>query len=39
MPQVNKVDNGSEFVSRAMDEWTYRNGVKLELRPARKANG
>ncbi len=31
LPQVIKVDNGSEFISKAMDEWAYRNGVKLEF--------
>lgn len=29
LPQVIKVDNGSEFISKAMDEWAYRNKVKL----------
>jgi putative transposase len=31
LPKAIKVDNGSEFVSKAMDEWAYRNGVKLEF--------
>ena len=30
-PKVIKVDNGSEFISKAMDEWAHRNGVKLEF--------
>lgn len=30
-PQVIKCDNGPEFISRAVDEWAYRNGVKLEF--------
>jgi putative transposase len=30
-PQVIKCDNGTEFVSRAVDEWAYRKGVKLEF--------
>jgi putative transposase len=30
-PQVIRVDNGSEFVSKVMDEWAHRNGVKLEF--------
>lgn len=35
-PQVIKCDNGPEFVSRAVDEWAYRKGIKLELsRPGR----
>ena len=29
------VDNGPEFISRALDEWAHRNGVKLTFsRPA-----
>jgi putative transposase len=31
LPRVIKVDNGSEFISKAMDEWAYRNAVKLEF--------
>ena len=31
LPKVIKVDNGSEFISKAMDKWAYRNGVKLEF--------
>jgi putative transposase len=31
LPKVIKVDNGSEFISKAMDEWAYRNAVKLEF--------
>ncbi len=30
-PQVIKCDNGPEFISKALDEWAYRNGVKLEF--------
>jgi putative transposase len=30
-PQVIKCDNGPEFISRAVDERAYRNGVKLEF--------
>jgi putative transposase len=30
-PQVIKCDNGPEFVSRAVDEWAYRKGVKLQF--------
>ena len=26
-----KCDKGTELVSRAVDEWAYRNGVKLEF--------
>ena len=25
------VDNGPEFTSRALDEWAYRNGVRLHF--------
>ncbi len=36
LPMVITVDNGSEFCSRAMDVWSYRNGVKLDfIRPGR----
>jgi putative transposase len=31
MPRVIRVDNGSEFVSKVMDEWAHRNNVKLEF--------
>jgi putative transposase len=31
LPQVIQVDNGSEFTSRAMDEWAYTNKVKLHF--------
>src|SRR5437763_898071 len=35
-PQTIHVDNGPEFVSRALDEWAHRNGVKLDFsRPGR----
>ena len=35
-PESITVDNGSEFCSRALDEWAYRNGVKLDfIRPGR----
>jgi putative transposase len=30
-PQVIKCDNGPEFISRAVDCWAYKNGVKLEF--------
>jgi putative transposase len=30
-PKSITVDNGSEFASRAMDAWAYRQGVQLEL--------
>ena len=31
LPQTIKVDNGSEFISKAMDEWAHHNGVKLDF--------
>lgn len=31
VPARLKVDNGPEFVSRALDTWTHLNGVKLEF--------
>lgn len=35
-PQSITVDNGTEFASRAMDLWAYRNGVHLDfIRPGR----
>jgi putative transposase len=36
LPTAITVDNGSEFASRAMDAWAYRNGVKLDfIRPGK----
>jgi putative transposase len=36
LPQVIHCDNGSEFISRAVDDWAHRNGVKLAFsRPAK----
>ena len=31
LPQTIKVDNGSEFISRVVDAWAHRHGVKLEF--------
>jgi putative transposase len=31
LPQVITTDNGTEFTSRAVDEWAHRSGVKLDL--------
>ena len=31
LPEVITVDHGPEFTSRALDEWAYRNGVKLDF--------
>lgn len=30
-PKIIKVDNGSEFISKAMDRWAYENGVELDF--------
>jgi putative transposase len=35
-PQSITVDNGTEFASKAMDHWAYKNGVHLDfIRPGR----
>lgn len=31
LPKSIKVDNGSEFISKAMDRWAYENGVELDF--------
>jgi putative transposase len=31
LPRAIVVDNGSELVSKALDEWPYRNGVRLHF--------
>jgi putative transposase len=36
LPDVITIDNGPEFASRALDEWTYRKGVELNfIRPGK----
>ena len=36
LPGVITIDNGPEFTSRALDEWAYRKGVKLNfIRPGK----
>ena len=36
LPNSIRVDNGPEFISKALDEWAYRNGVKLDfIRPGK----
>ncbi len=36
LPAAITVDNGSEFASRALDAWAYRNNVKLDfIRPGK----
>lgn len=35
-PEVITIDNGPEFTSRAMDEWAYRKGIRLNfIRPGK----
>ena len=31
VPQKIKVDNGSEFISKALDKWAYNNDVILDF--------
>ena len=31
VPQTISVDNGSEFISKALDRWAYLNGVELDF--------
>lgn len=31
LPQTLRVDHGPEFQSKALDDWVYRHGVKLEF--------
>ena len=34
LPEVITLDNGPEFLDRALDDWAHRNGVKLSsVRP------
>lgn len=35
-PGAITVDNGTEFTSKALDEWAYRRGVKLDYTRPRK---
>ncbi len=36
LPKRIRVDNGTEFTSKALDHWTYWNGVELDFsRPAK----
>jgi putative transposase len=30
-PEAIQVDNGPEFISRAVDQWAYAHGVALHL--------
>jgi putative transposase len=36
LPEIITVDNGPEFIGKALDEWAYRKGVKLNfIRPGK----
>jgi putative transposase len=36
LPKIISVDNGSEFISKALDQWAYLRGVKLHfIRPGK----
>jgi putative transposase len=36
LPKTIRVDNGPEFISKAVDMWAYWNGVKLDfIRPGK----
>ena len=36
LPEVITVDNGPEFAGKALDEWAYRRGIKLDfIRPGK----
>jgi len=36
LPETITIDNGPEFAGRALDEWAYRNGIKLNfIRPGK----
>ena len=38
LPGAFTVDNGPEFVGKAMDEWAYRKGISLNfIRPGKPA--
>lgn len=39
VPERIKVDNGSEFISKAFDKWAYENHVILDFSRPEKANG
>ena len=38
LPATIRVDNGPEFAGKALDEWAYRNGVKLHFIDPGKPN-
>ena len=38
LPKVIRVDQGTEFTSRAFLDWSYKNGIHLEFTKVRKPN-
>jgi len=38
LPKVIRVDQGTEFTSRAFLDWSYKNGIQLEFTRVRKPN-
>ena len=38
-PQTIKADNGSEFISKAMDKWAYERGVEIDYSRPGKPTG
>ena len=38
-PQTIKADNGSEFISKAMDKWAYERGVEIDYGRPGKPTG
>lgn len=38
LPKVIRVDQGTEFTSRAFLDWAYKNGIQLEFTRVRKPN-
>jgi len=39
LPARIKVDNGSEFISKVLDKWTYKNKVELDFsRPGKSTD-
>ncbi|RYZ80018.1 MAG: transposase [Proteobacteria bacterium] len=37
-PKILRVDQGTEFTSRALLDWAYRNGVELQFTRVRQPN-
>ena len=39
VPRSTTVDHGTEFQSRALEDWAYRRGVQLDFHSTRQARG